>query len=177
MPENIQVSRLETRSHNAPDERRTPQLTEVDIVRLHDCTLGRFSLRPGWRWSECIRPIVGTPSCQLSHMGHVIKGRLKVRLDDGAETSLEPGMSYTIPPGQWGRHCRPIRDVGVCDRPPMARRTARPVQEQHLDPHRPRARPGIFLRLGGRTRPGILPEPLHFSSCNLALTATRIYSC
>ncbi len=125
MSEPIKVSRLETRSHDAPDERRTPNLTDVEIVRLHDCTIGRFRFQPGWRWSECIKPVAGTPSCQLSHMGHVVSGRLRIRLDDGSETSLEPGMSYTIPPGHdaWVEGDQPFVGIEVMSAEQFAKRT------------------------------------------------------
>jgi hypothetical protein len=33
-------------------------------------TTGRFAFEPGWRWSECVKPVVGTDSCQVRHVGH-----------------------------------------------------------------------------------------------------------
>ena len=30
---------------------------------LGDTEVGRFTFSPGWRWSECIKPVVGTESC------------------------------------------------------------------------------------------------------------------
>ena len=95
----VAVTKFETKSHNTPDEVRTPKNTRVEIVRLPGYTLGRFNLEPGWKWSECIKPVVGTDSCQLSHVGHVVSGRVTVRLNDGTQKTFEPGMSYTIPPG------------------------------------------------------------------------------
>jgi len=46
---------------------------------------------PGWRWSECVKPIVGTDSCQVIHLFNVISGRMVVRMDDGSEAELRPG--------------------------------------------------------------------------------------
>ena len=60
---------------------------------------GRITLEPGWRWSECIKPIAGTESCQLSHVGHLISGQIGVRLNDGSEQTIKASHSYTIPPG------------------------------------------------------------------------------
>jgi len=34
--------------------------TRVEIVRLEGFTIGRFIFEPGWRWSECVKPAVGT---------------------------------------------------------------------------------------------------------------------
>lgn len=93
------ISKLEVRSHDAPDEVRTPDRTRVELVRLPGFTLGRFTAEPGWRWTECIMPHAGTQSCQVAHVGHVLKGTVVVRMDDGGEVRLTPGDSYTIPPG------------------------------------------------------------------------------
>src|SRR5438067_10490073 len=66
----VAVQKLESKSHNSPDEVRTPSKTRVEVVRLEGYTLGRFRMEPGWRWSECIKPVVQTGSCELSHVGH-----------------------------------------------------------------------------------------------------------
>lgn len=95
----IAVTKFETKSHNNPDEVRTPNKTRVEVVRLPGYTLGRLNFEPGWKWSECIKPVVGTASCQVSHVGYAVSGRLTVRLNDGTQKTFEPGMSYTIPPG------------------------------------------------------------------------------
>ena len=93
------VSKLEAKSHDAPDETRTPPKTKVEVVRLTGFTIGRFNFEPGWRWSECVQPVAGTASCQAAHVGYAVAGRIGVRLDDGSEQSISAGQSYTIPPG------------------------------------------------------------------------------
>ncbi len=95
----VAVSTFEVKSHDAPDETRTPNKTRIEVVRLAGYTLGRFNFEPGWCWSECIKPVVGTASCQNSHVGYAVSGRLTVRLDDGTEKTISAGDSYTIPPG------------------------------------------------------------------------------
>lgn len=95
----VAVTAFATKSHDAPDERRTPPRTQVDIVRLEGFTIGRFTFQPGWRWSDCIKPAVGTESCQLSHVGYAVSGRITIRLPDGSEQAIQAGESYTIPPG------------------------------------------------------------------------------
>jgi hypothetical protein len=99
MEPGMHVTRLEAKSHDHPDEVRSPQKTRVEVVRLKDYTLGRFKLEPGWKWSECIKPVAKTDSCQVAHVGHCVSGRIRIRLNDGSETAIAPGMSYTIPPG------------------------------------------------------------------------------
>lgn len=95
----MNVTKFETKSHNEPDEVRSPAKTRVEVVRLPGFTLGRLNMEPGWRWSECVKPVVKTDSCQVSHVGYVVSGTLTVRLDDGTQKTLVKGASYTIPPG------------------------------------------------------------------------------
>jgi quercetin dioxygenase-like cupin family protein len=95
----IVVSKLESKSHNRPDETRTPPKARVDIVHLEGFTIGRFTFEPGWRWSECIKPLAKTETCQLSHIGYVVSGRLTVQLKEGTKTTFSAGDSYAIPPG------------------------------------------------------------------------------
>jgi quercetin dioxygenase-like cupin family protein len=109
----VAVSTLRARPSDSPDELRTPDKTRLEIVRLEGFTIGRMTLEPGWRWSECIKPVVGTESCQVSHVGHAISGQITVRLDDGTEQTIRAGDSYTIPPGHdaWVEGAAPF--VGI----------------------------------------------------------------
>ena len=93
------VHKLQAKSHDKPDEVRAPDKTRVEIVRLEGFTIGRFTLQPGWRWSQCIKPVVKTDSCQVGHVGYAVSGRLAVKMTDGSQAAILPGMSYTIPPG------------------------------------------------------------------------------
>ena len=95
----VTVSRLEAKSHDTPGEARTPPKTRVEVVRLEGHTIGRFNFEPGWRWSECVKPVVGTESCQNAHVGYAVSGQMTVRLTDGTEETISAGQSYTIPPG------------------------------------------------------------------------------
>src|SRR5260370_30914725 len=51
------------------------------------------------RWSECVKPIVGTETCQVTHLIHVISGRMGVRMQDGSEVQFGPDDVGMIPPG------------------------------------------------------------------------------
>ena len=103
MPTPVAVSSFETKSHDAPDETRAPAKTRIEVVKLEGYTVGRLNFEPGWRWSECIKPVVGTESCQNSHVGYAVSGQLTVRLEDGTEKTIRAGDSYTIPPGHDAR--------------------------------------------------------------------------
>jgi hypothetical protein len=40
-------------------------------------TAARFTMEPGWRWSDCVKPVAGTDSCQHRHVGVVQSGRMR----------------------------------------------------------------------------------------------------
>lgn len=85
----MNVTKLESKSHNNPDEVRSPAKTRVEIVRLPGFTLGRLNMQPGWKWSECVKPVVKTDSCQVSHVGYVVSGTITVRMNDGTQKTFE----------------------------------------------------------------------------------------
>src|SRR5574338_631106 len=85
------------------DERLSFAMGVTSTVRIGDLVVGRTELQPGWKWSEQVKPIVGTPSCELRHIGVGISGVGKVIMDDGTETLIRAGDVFDIPPGhdQW----------------------------------------------------------------------------
>lgn len=95
----VTVTEFQVKSHSSPDEVRTADKTRVEVVHHEGITIGKLSFEPGWRWSECVKPVVKTDQCQLSHVGYAISGRVTVRLNDGTEKTISPGESYSIPPG------------------------------------------------------------------------------
>lgn len=95
----VSVNRLQVKSLSSPDEVRTPDKTRVEVVNLEGFSIGRFNLAPGWRWSECIKPVVKTDQCQVSHVGYAVSGSITVRMGDGTEKTVTAGDSYAIPPG------------------------------------------------------------------------------
>jgi quercetin dioxygenase-like cupin family protein len=82
-----------------PDEVRHFAKGRFELVRLAGVTVGRATYEPGWKWSEHVRPVAGTPSCQVEHVGLVLSGRAKVRMDDGTEVELAPGDLFHVAPG------------------------------------------------------------------------------
>jgi hypothetical protein len=90
---------IESRGFDSPDESRTPEKTRVDVVRMEGATAARMSFEPGWKWSDCVKPVAGTDRCQARHVGVVQSGRLHVEHDDGSEVELGPGDAYVIEPG------------------------------------------------------------------------------
>ncbi len=83
----------------SPDETRKPDKTRVDVVKMGGNTAARLTLEPGWKWSECVKPVVGTESCQVRHVGVVQSGTMHVTHEDGTEGEIGPGEAYVIEPG------------------------------------------------------------------------------
>ena len=82
------------------DEVRTPDKTRLEIVDLGGgVKAAKMTAQPGWRWSECIKPVVGTESCQTHHVGTVIGGSIHVAHEDGTEQDIAAGDAYVIEPG------------------------------------------------------------------------------
>jgi hypothetical protein len=79
--------------------RRGPDKTLVDVVRLGETTAARMTFEAGWKWSECVKPVVGTDSCQVRPVGVAQSGKLHIAHEDGTEVDIEPGDAYVIEPG------------------------------------------------------------------------------
>ena len=71
----------------------------MDVVRVGGMAIGRAVFEPGFKWSECIKPIVHTESCELQHVGYVLNGKMKVVMNDGEELDIEQGQAIHVAPG------------------------------------------------------------------------------
>jgi cupin domain len=90
---------IEAKNLDAPDDKRSFEHGELSLVNVAGATIGRATFRPGWKWSDDVKPLVGTASCQVPHTGYVVSGRFHVRMDDGEEMDLGPGDAHTVSPG------------------------------------------------------------------------------
>jgi hypothetical protein len=95
----LTVAGVESGNFDAPDETRTPDKTHVAVVRMGSASAARMTFEPGWSWAECIKPIVGTESCQVRHVGLAQSGAMHVSHDDGTEHEITAGQAYVIEPG------------------------------------------------------------------------------
>jgi hypothetical protein len=86
------------KSFEAPDETRLFEKGKLEIVRIGGMTLGRASYEPGWKWSEHVSPIAGTPLCEVEHVGMVLSGRAMAAMKDGTEVELTAGSLFYVPP-------------------------------------------------------------------------------
>jgi hypothetical protein len=91
---------VEVKNFDSPDETRPFEgKGKADVVNLGGHTVGRGQFEPGWKWSENVKPIAKTDSCQVAHLGFCVSGGMKVYMDDGTEQEIGPGDVVAIPPG------------------------------------------------------------------------------
>jgi hypothetical protein len=69
------------------------------VVTLGDFTLGRGTFEPGWKWSNDVKPVAGTDSCQVRHTGVCVAGQMTVRSGDGTEVTYGPGDVFVMESG------------------------------------------------------------------------------
>ena len=62
----------------------------MEVVNLNGHAVGRSTFEPGWRWSTNVKPLAGTDSCQVEHIGYVLKAA-SLRMDDGTEREFQCG--------------------------------------------------------------------------------------
>jgi quercetin dioxygenase-like cupin family protein len=88
------------KNFSTPDETRPIKKGQVEILHLApEVPVMRVTFQPGWKWSECVKPVAKTDSCQVPHLQYVVSGRIVIKMDDGSETEYGPGDLGYIPPG------------------------------------------------------------------------------
>jgi mannose-6-phosphate isomerase-like protein (cupin superfamily) len=96
----VESKSVEAKSFDSPDEVRPfKDHGQVQVLQLHGKTVMRGTYDPGWRWSNDVKPMAGTDSCQTKHFGYVVSGRMKIYMDDGTELECGPGDLVAIEPG------------------------------------------------------------------------------
>jgi uncharacterized cupin superfamily protein len=94
------MAAAEVKNFDSPDETRPFEgKGQAQVVNLagHGVALGTFEA--GWKWSENVKPIAGTDSCQAAHFGYVLSGSMRVFMDDGSTVEISAGDVVAIPPG------------------------------------------------------------------------------
>jgi len=91
---------LQAHTFSDPDETRPfVDKGKAEMIDLDGTMVGCGTFEPGWRWSEHVKPIAGTDSCQISHIGYIVSGRMKIHMDNQEEFEVGPGDIARIPPG------------------------------------------------------------------------------
>ena len=90
---------VEAKTFEEPDETVTFDRGRVHIVTVGSMTIGHEVAEPGWRWSEHMKPIVGTEWCEFHHAMYVLTGRMRVLMRDGETHDIGAGQVVDITPG------------------------------------------------------------------------------
>jgi hypothetical protein len=82
-----------------PDEIREFPKGRAEILQVGGGAIGLLRFEPGWRWSNDVKPIAGTASCEAPHFQYHISGRIGIRMADGTEFIAGPGDVTSLPSG------------------------------------------------------------------------------
>src|SRR6266576_3614496 len=82
-----------------PDETREFPNGRAEILKVSGGEVGRLVFQPGWRWSNDVKPIAKTHSCEAPHFQYDVSGRLAIKMDDGTEIIAGLGVVSALPSG------------------------------------------------------------------------------
>ena len=93
------MQQTEHRSFGEPDEIREFPKGRAEILKVGNAEIGRLVFEPGWRWSNDVKPIAGTESCEAPHFQYHVAGTLAIRMNDGTEYEAKAGDVTSLPSG------------------------------------------------------------------------------
>ena len=93
------IERVELRDFDRPDRVRSYPRGRTDVVTLQTGAVAGFVFEPGWRWSEHVKPIVGTELCELAHVHYHAAGGCGSGCETGAISRPGRGSLAAVPPG------------------------------------------------------------------------------
>jgi hypothetical protein len=99
-----------------PDETRAFPKGKAEIINIGGGSVGRLVFQPGWRWSNDVKPLAKTTSCEAPHFQYHVSGRLAILMDDGKEFIAGPGEVTALPSGHdaWVIGDEPVVVVDWC---------------------------------------------------------------
>jgi hypothetical protein len=72
---------------------------QVDVTTAGSARMKRIVYPPGIRWSESVKPIVGTDYCMYSHVGFLAQGRMRFEFPDGCVKEFTAPQFLVVEPG------------------------------------------------------------------------------
>lgn len=93
------MAKMQRKLLSAPDEIRPFTHGRAEIWELGDTVIGKQVFEPGWRWSNDVKPVALTDTCEYHHVGLVMSGRLLFETPDGLQMEVGPGMLFEVQPG------------------------------------------------------------------------------
>ena len=106
----------EHKTFGNPDELREFPRGRAEILKVAGGEVGRLIFQPGWRWSNDVKPLAKTESCEAPHFQYHVSGKLAIRMDDGTELIAGPGDVTALPSGHdaWVIGDEPVVVVDWC---------------------------------------------------------------
>ena len=95
----MRAHETEHKTFAKPDEIREFPRGRAELVKIGGGEVGRLVFQPGWRWSNDVKPIAKTASCEAPHFQYHVSGRLAIRMNDGREIVAGPGDITSLPSG------------------------------------------------------------------------------
>ena len=98
-PTEFRARRFRSRcgSLTSPTWSRSINANTASMVRWPWPAAAAGAIRPPG--SRRVRPLAGTPTCQVSHTGYCLSGQMTVLMDDGTRSEIGPGAVAHIPAG------------------------------------------------------------------------------
>lgn len=96
------MGKITIKRFDEPDEVTFVPGHVSNVLLLGDTYVAWSVAQPGWRWSRDVKPLVGTPSCQVHHQGVVLSGRMQISSDEGIHRTIGPREAFDIQPGHEG---------------------------------------------------------------------------
>ena len=93
------MEKMEVKSLSKPDEVRTFDKGKLELVKIGGAVIGRATFQPGWKWSDSVKPLVKTKSCEAPHFQYHLSGTLRVKMDDGTVVDCKAGDLSLLPSG------------------------------------------------------------------------------
>jgi quercetin dioxygenase-like cupin family protein len=87
------------KAHLSTHPAKTMGKIAIQALPLHGSTITRVTIQPGGSWSSDLKSHAGTESCEKTHAGVVLKGKLGVKMDDGREEVFGEGDAFGVGPG------------------------------------------------------------------------------
>jgi hypothetical protein len=93
------MEKTEHKSFETPDETREFPNGRAELLSIGGGEVGRLTFQPGWRWSNDVKPIAGTASCEAPHFQYHVSGELGIVMDDGTQFVARAGDITALPSG------------------------------------------------------------------------------
>ena len=81
------------------DEVFTSANAKVETVNVLGQRVMKLTVQPSWKWSQDIKPVVGTESCQAKHIEVIVERTITCWYNDGSEIIYSEGDACAIEPG------------------------------------------------------------------------------